>query len=382
MKRFFALVVVMLLAVMVEANDGIYYTTGNHLVPLVETDISVKKEVLTISLKDDGYAYVDVYYEFFNPQPTTKRLLMGFEAKPPYNDAWEFYPSGVHPYIYGFTVEMNGCQVFYQTAPCYRDTLPVMFIDTTKQYYLGDNNYIYEKEVDWQEHFDRGIDFAYIYYFDADFRPGLNIVHHTYRYKLSVIVGEPYRLDYKLTPATRWANGQVDDFTLVIRADNTAKHFVISQDAFPDATFQVTEGGGKVRSNGRQYNLNERFSFYEIVIRNGAVVMHQKDFRPQSELELMAANSYYNYIEQSESYYYYDRSSTGYLCTQKLPKQEHDFWVRVLHNMPYAHRGRVFKDPKLQKFFESLWWYMPDPNYKDNVSDFTPVDWEYVRYSE
>lgn len=48
-------------------NDGVYYTSGNHLVPLQETDISVRKEVLTISLMDNGYARVDVQYEFWNP---------------------------------------------------------------------------------------------------------------------------------------------------------------------------------------------------------------------------------------------------------------------------------------------------------------------------
>ena len=49
------------------ANDGVYFTKGNQLVPLVETDISVRKEILTIRLMDDGFAHVDVYYEFWNP---------------------------------------------------------------------------------------------------------------------------------------------------------------------------------------------------------------------------------------------------------------------------------------------------------------------------
>ena len=60
------------------ANDGIYYTKGNQLVPLQETDISVRCEVLTISLMDNGMARVDVQYEFWNPGGA-KRLTMGFE---------------------------------------------------------------------------------------------------------------------------------------------------------------------------------------------------------------------------------------------------------------------------------------------------------------
>ena len=42
------------------ANDGVFFVNGNQLVPVQETDIALTKEVLTISLCDDGYATVDV----------------------------------------------------------------------------------------------------------------------------------------------------------------------------------------------------------------------------------------------------------------------------------------------------------------------------------
>ena len=48
------------------ANDGVYFTSGNFLVPTQETDISVSKEILTITIGKDNYARVDVYYEFTN----------------------------------------------------------------------------------------------------------------------------------------------------------------------------------------------------------------------------------------------------------------------------------------------------------------------------
>ena len=60
----------------VKANDGVYYTSGNQLVPMQETDVSVRKEVLTITLLDSSVALVDVYYEFFNPNATSKTVLM------------------------------------------------------------------------------------------------------------------------------------------------------------------------------------------------------------------------------------------------------------------------------------------------------------------
>ena len=48
------------------ANDGVFYASGNQLIPITETDISVQKEVLTLNRVGD-HIEVTVYYEFFNP---------------------------------------------------------------------------------------------------------------------------------------------------------------------------------------------------------------------------------------------------------------------------------------------------------------------------
>lgn len=84
-KRIFILLTIILplvCGIAVYANDSAYFTSGSQLVPLDETNISIKKEVLTISICDDSYASVDVYYEFYNPD-STRTILMGFEADSP-----------------------------------------------------------------------------------------------------------------------------------------------------------------------------------------------------------------------------------------------------------------------------------------------------------
>ena len=48
------------------ANDGVYFASGNFLVPVKETDITVQKEVLEITLGKDSFAYVTVDYTFYN----------------------------------------------------------------------------------------------------------------------------------------------------------------------------------------------------------------------------------------------------------------------------------------------------------------------------
>lgn len=88
-------------------NDGVYFTSGNFLVPVRETDISVAREVLTITIGKDSFARVDVYYELVNNgQPKT--VTMAFEAEAPYNTGSALNRNGIHPYINNFTVTMNG----------------------------------------------------------------------------------------------------------------------------------------------------------------------------------------------------------------------------------------------------------------------------------
>jgi len=40
--------------------------------------------------------------------------------------------------------------------------------------------------------------------------------------------------------------------------------------------------------------------------------------------------------------------------------------LRVLRNEIYARHGRVFKDAKLQKYFETQSWYKANPEFKDD----------------
>ena len=376
-------------------NDGVYYTSGNHLVPLQETDISVRKEVLTISLMDNGYARVDVQYEFWNPG-AAKRVTMGFEADPPYNDDYRFHPSGKHPNINSFTVEMNGRRLVYRNAACVMDgnsdrplSLPLHFVDTSKKYFVWDNNALFETGVDTDEYgnpanYDVGIDFTYVYYFDANFEPGLNRVHHTYVYRMSIVAGIPYMVNYKLTPAARWAGGKIDDFTLVIRADNTAKHFLVGDSVFGNGKFTVSEGMGKTR---RKWHYSDRCT--EVTLRNGAVTLHRTGFRPTSEMYIAAVGIDDIYDSRDNSMLVggtYDRSfnflSWPFYERGNIKPADKAFRQRVIRNLPYASRGHVFKDKRLREYFERLWWYMPDPTYKDNTDDFTPADWECVNYKE
>ena len=367
-KRMMTVMVMWLLVLAARANDGVYYVNGNQLVPLVETDIAITKEVLTISLCDDGFARVDVQYVLMN-RGKAKTVEMGFEAQGPYNDGTRMNPKGTHPHIFDFTATMNGERLTYRNGIIKGGGEEFQALDLNiwkrTEDEAGDSDVL--KNVNTGE----TTNFSYAYYFTANFKEGQNIVHHTYRYRMSYGVGRTFECPYWLTPATRWANGQIDDFTLRIKAENTAKHFAITpEELFNGAQFVVTEGKGKVRHN----RFGDYVSCIEVALRNGTVEWHKKNFRPTDEMQVTSVDASIAFDENYPVGSFYDRSNLynpNFVYDRTVDK-------RILRNLPYANRGYVFKDKTLQAYFDKIWWYMPDPTWQTSAADFTASEWKLI----
>ena len=358
------------------ANDGVFFVNGNQLVPLQETDIAVAKEVLTISLCDDGYASVDVQYEFYN-RGKAKTVKMGFEAQAPYNDDLESFKQGAHPYIDNFTVTMNGMPLTFQNgmvasgganSSTFKKLDMNQWRPTKQNEEWAASNHLYNPQM------DSVTVFAYAYYFTADFKAGKNTVHHTYRYKTSSGVGRTYEIPYWLTPAMRWANHQIDDFTLRIKAEHTAKHFCLDAGMFKQASFQLVSGVGKIRKSKLGWNDN----LIEISLRNGTVEWHAKNFRPESDMCITSADAYMSFDEKYPVGSFYDRSD-NYIPSWNFDNKPDPV---ILRNLPYASRGYVFKKKQLKDYFSKMWWYMPDPQWKQSTDDFTPREWRLINQGE
>lgn len=365
-----------------QGNDGVFYVNGNHLVPIQETDIALAREVLSIRLCDDGYAEVDVQYELMN-NGRAKTVTMGFEAEAPYNDDAAFSRNGIHPYISDFTVEMNHERLAYMNAVVKTENnqgsnfIP-LDLDRWKSYgevKMRDGDDLPHNALLYDAQADSLISFAYAYYFIARFNPGLNTVHHTYRYRMSYGVGRTFEVPYWLLPALRWANRQIDDFTLRISAPNTAKHFFVADSLFAESEFVVTEGTGKTRKIRSYDEL-----CIETVLRDGTVEWHARNFRPRGNMTIQSAERLYSadYVLGS----FYDRSDRylpGAYLTETGKTEESR---RILQNLPYASRGFVFKDRKLRRYFEKFWWYMPDPAWQPDTAGFTPRERKLIQDGE
>ena len=320
-------------------------------------------------------AEVDVQYEFFNPG-ARKTVLMGFEADYP-RDGIMRENDGGHPNITGFTVVMNDKSLPVRTALVVGETQldaqgNIRAFDLSR--YGNDKS----QQVDslWVHRWAKGEPVAYVYHFEATFEPGVNVVHHRYRYLMKQAVYCHYGLDYKLSPALRWANRQIDDFTLRIRTRDVPLHFMMEDSLFRTPVEPVIEGTGKWRRRAiRGVGLygDDPISVTEVFLRDATVEFRATNYRPGDELRLFAADC----TEPGDIYEISDYYAYRYPLIRPT-SLSNDLYRRV-RNLPFAHRGYVFKDRGLNDFFRNRWWYIPDESYQTTVESLTPGEQEWLR---
>lgn len=274
----------------ISANDGVFYSNGGMLFPLTETDISVAREVLTIRVGADNHAYVDVSYEFQNACDSAKTVVMAFEAGAPYNVEGHFSKAGVHPYISDFSVEMNGKSLPYRNAVVAIDygkdgdghDMKPINLKEWKTYGEVPDSILPNGSTIYNPRLDSIVSYGYGYFFDATFLPGKNTVHHTYRYHMSKNVVNRFCIPYWLTPAMRWANRRIDDFTLRIKAD-IGEGVCLEDSLFMDHPFTSADGARQIYSFERNNGYYSKH--YTLAFPNGSdIEWHCKNFVPSKDI--------------------------------------------------------------------------------------------------
>lgn len=392
MKKIATILVSFLACACLWANDGAYYATGNHLIPITEKTISVQKEILTLR-KAGEYMLVDVYYEFYNPA-AAKNVLVGFEAPLPSGDVSfaNYYPE--QGYISDFTVTLNNQRLSYNVAHVTQRLATFRYEDenpdykSIPEYYSnGKIKSLTKQQLDaLLDSIDfEGSPFHYVYYFNANFQKGVNIVRHTYKCKLSVAVELSYYFRYILTAANRWANNGIDDFTLNIEMGD-GESFLIPATFFKDANDWKIVGKGRKNMTTLYEKSNAVFH-----ILNGTLTFHCTKFHPNGELSISKPNIMH-YIWNN-----YDNQNSPAKVLEIIKKQRFNLYKgmatsgveykdftreqrQILRNVPFAYRGFVFKTKKLQDFFNSTKWYVANPNYKVDMDELTEDEREWVEY--
>ena len=389
-KKSFILLLLSGLFITAKANDGAFYSSGNQLIPIVETDIRVQKEVLKIKrgMKknedwDQSYFEVSVYYEFFNPS-AAKDLIVGFEASPPSDgNNLDSYPN--HPYIYDFKAVMNGEKLSYEVAhvPYQHDEDGQIILKKGGYYKNGRFQNLSLKECQNPPEIDGDYYdyewFYYVYHFKAHFNEGLNIIEHTYRFDGTDDVMTSYAFNYVLTAANRWANNGIDDFTLEIDMGDRESFGI-----FPYFFKDVNEWTYSVRGRGNfdfldPYEHEPDDPKYAVFhVQEGSIVFHKTNFHPDGELFLTKPNFYgIESLEDPFSRMYLDLGPDYYSLLGDKDDLEAEH-LRIIKNLPFAYHGYVFKTKSLQKYFETTNWYVPNPDFKGTMNELDVDEREWV----
>lgn len=367
MKRIIVLSCLLPISFLTRANDGAFKVNGNQLIPMYETDISVKKEILTIRRINSKQAEIDVYYEFFNPK-AAKTIEVGFEAFSPSGDVdASITKDGRHPNISKFTVNLNGNALPFKVA----------IVHDGSYYWNGQFKAIPLAQALKEAAENDVVEYFYVYHFGAVFKEGLNIIHHTYMVDLSYSVEENYSLRYILTAAKRWANKQIDDFTLQI--DMGAFQDVCIPNTFAPANSPGWQSSNDIRCVQQRSHYDPKVTLSEFFVRKGVIVFAAKDFKPAGELEIVSFNSYYYHGGGSSSEEFNSKEDKLLFSIedQEFRPAADELSKRILHNLPFARRGYVFKAPELAAYFQKQSWYWPDPSYVPTAGELTrkEQDW-------
>jgi hypothetical protein len=347
------LIFYLLITCFVFANDGAFFAKGNHLIPINEHTISIKKEILTLKKVRNQFIEVTVYYEFFNPGES-KKITVGFEAFSPSGDVDGTPKNGKHPYMRDFTVNLNNQILSYNIA----------YVSDSLFVKNGKINSIGFPKVETISNVNI-VDFYYVYHFEANFKKGINIIKHTYNYDLSGSIAYNYDFEYVLTAANRWANNQIDDFTLII--DNGEfETFSINKSFFKNTNDWLINGIGKLEEvKGVKDSFIEKDAL-KFHIQKGNLIFQKKNFKITGDLFLYAQN-YYEI--QNLSYIPF-----SYYQEDKIAEPKTDFEKKVLKNLPFARRGYIFQNQELNLLYSKMDWYIPNPNYTPYLEILTEIE--------
>lgn len=343
------------------ANDGVFYVQGSTLLPLQETQVELRKEILKFYIKDFEWMDVDVDFTFYNPG-NEKTVTVGFVTPPASGDVDE--DEDIHPQIENFTVNVNGKDLKYEMK---------RMKDTSFQ--AGN------QEIN-------GYDF--VYYFPVTFQKGTNKIRHTYRFRGGGSVETQRDFNYQITTGKRWANKQIDDFELQIHPDLGIFFVPLSfyENGTP-ATWKIN-GEGKLSDPKVLFFSEGKPNMKLFQIKSGYLSLNEKNFKPDKDIMIGEVNWNMGWHERlckdknkcpkveeigSNLFAYFTISPSEYFEEENLAElSKRD--LQIVRNFAYAIRGYDFKTVMLKDFYSQFFWYQPNPDLK--LSDIKLSDKEEV----
>ncbi|RRD36019.1 YARHG domain-containing protein [Fusobacterium nucleatum] len=235
--------------------------------------------------------------------------------------------------------------------------------------------------------------YNYVYYFNADFKQGENVVEHSYFYTGSYGIYER-DFEYVVTTISKWKNQTVEDFEIEVHPEN---YFVKLPYSFWKDNKKINwevVGKGKMvtiaptkKSNDEDATGLERYGIIYLKLNNGFVRYKTKNFSPNQDFYMTRMDNIlgfdYEFPEgKIQGYKFKDDYFTtlretiydDYPNIVSSLKDLKDKDLDIIRNYPYAFAGYDFAKKDLKDYFSQFIWYTPvgknvkiDPNFNNII---------------
>ena len=377
MKKILLAILFCLLSIFTFANDWEFGSEGEHIIPLKGSNMSIKKEKITLKLTPDGML-VNVKFTFDSPNAENK--IIGF-VTPESGNGDEGEERGNRKpeplKIKNFKTTVNGKEV--------KSNVELLSKLLSKG--VLDNNIIKEYTEKEKTFYN------YVYYFNADFKQGENVVEHSYFYTGSYGVYER-DFEYVVTTISKWKNKTVEDFEIEVHPGN---YFVKLPYSFWKDNKKINweiVGKGKMvtiaptkKSNDEDATGLERYGIIYLKLNNGFVRYKTKNFSPNQDFYMTRMDNIlgfeYEYPEgKVQGYKFKDKyfeilrevAYSDYPEIVDSLKDLSDKDLDIVRNYPYAFAGYDFAKKDLKDYFSQFIWYSPvgknvkiDPNFNNII---------------
>ena len=379
MKKILLAILFCLLSIFTFANDWEFGSEGEHIIPLKGSNMSIKKEKITLKLTPDGML-VNVKFTFDNP--TAENKIVGFVTPESGNGEEEDETTKpkrkAEPLkIKNFKTTVNGKEV--------KSNVELLSKLLSKG--VLDNNIIKEYTEKEKTFYN------YVYSFNADFKQGENVVEHSYFYTGSYGIYER-DFEYVVTTISKWKNQTVEDFEIEVHPEN---YFVKLPYSFWKDNKKINwevVGKGKMvtiaptkKSNDEDATGLERYGIIYLKLNNGFVRYKTKNFSPNQDFYMTRMDNIlgfdYEFPEgKIQGYKFKDDYFTtlretiydDYPNIVSSLKDLKDKDLDIIRNYPYAFAGYDFAKKDLKDYFSQFIWYTPvgknvkiDPNFNNII---------------
>ncbi|MBR8722561.1 hypothetical protein IX325_000869 [Fusobacterium necrophorum subsp. funduliforme] len=336
------------------SNDWEFGSRGEHMVPFKNSGMKIKDEKIMMKLEQDksGELQMKVKVRFVFENEEEGKKIIGFVTPEREDHDAEEENSGKAKRlgITNFLSKVNGKTV------------------STQQKALQDvlSKGISDKET-WEEYQEKKYWKSDVYYLEAPFSKGENVVEHEYYYTGSYGIFER-EFAYILTTISKWQDQRVENFELLLDMKN----------AYVALPYTFWKNHKKIEwellGEGKSVEVEEGEKQKRVYLRmkNGVIRYRAKNFSPDKEFHAVVITDSRGTVgrvfnPKHSKYILHDKLTELLL---RMQMEDREFYredleklteneLEILRNYPYAFAGYDFSRKDLKAYFSQFVWYLP-----------------------